>query len=405
MCCAARFVPRLFRAAIYVVSGLIFLSVELSQAAPSNVVAWGAGTIFKPADNNDYGQAKIPVDLTNATFLTGGWRHSLALRKSDSLLGWGDDTLFQTDLSPTNEYVALACGDMFSIGLKTNGTLVGSGDDYYGQLEIPPGLSNVVAIACGGYHGLALKSDGTVVAWSTNGADLGTQNFHQTRVPTDLSDVVAIAGGGWHSLALKSDGSLVAWGRNDYGQGAIPIGISNVVAISAGAAHNLILKSDGTVFAWGLDTYGQTDIPAGLSNVVAIASGGWHNLALKSDGTVVAWGAGSGSNTNVDYKQSIVPPNLTNVVQVAAGKLHSLALLGAAPPVTQVMLANFNYGTNGFTVSVPTFNGRVYRLEYKDSLTDANWTALPLQAGTGGILQLNAPSVSARQRFYRVRQW
>jgi hypothetical protein len=250
-----------------------------------------------------------------------------------------------------------------------------------------------------------LKSDGTVVSWSTNGADLGTQNYHQTRVPTGLSNVVAIAGGGWHSLALKSDGSLVAWGRNDYGQGTIPIGVSNAVAISAGVAHNLILKSDGTVYGWGLDTYGQTDIPPGLSNVVAIASGGWHNLALKSDGTVVAWGAGSGSNTNVDYKQNIVPVNLTNVIQIAAGKLHSMALLGTARPVTQVVLTNYNFDTNGFSVSVPTFSGRVYCLEYKNSLTDTNWTSLRLQAGTGGVLQLTAPDIAAPQGFYRVRQW
>jgi hypothetical protein len=403
--CATRFVSEMFQPAVCVALLSIFLGADVSRAASSNVVAWGAGTILKPADNNDYGQAKVPVNLTNATFLAGGWRHSLALRKGDTLIPWGDDTVLQTDLSPTNNYVTLACGDMFSIGLKTDGTLVGSGDNYYGQLEIPPTLSNVVAIACGSYHGLALKSDGTVVSWSTNGADLGTQNYHQTRVPAGLSNVVAIAGGGWHSLALKSDGSLVAWGRNDYGQGAIPIGISNAVAISAGVAHNLILKPDGTVFAWGLNTYGQTDIPPGLSNIVAIASGGWHNIALKSDGTVVAWGAGSGSNTNVDYKQNIVPVNLTNVIQVAAGKLHSMARLGAAPPVTQVVLTNYNCDTNGFTVSVPTFSGRVYRLEYKDALTDTNWTALPLEAGTGGVLQLNAPDVAAPQRFYRVRQW
>jgi hypothetical protein len=68
-------------------------------------------------------------------------------------------------------------------------------------------------------------------------------------------------------------------------------------------------------------------------------------------------------------------------------------------------VTNLNFGTNGFSLSVPTFKGRVYRLEYKDSLTDTAWTALPLQAGTGGNLPLTAPDVSAPQRFYRVRQW
>ncbi len=199
---------------------------------------------------------------------------------------------------------------------------------------------------------------------------------------------------------------MTAWGRNDYGQGTIPAGVSNVVAIAAGAAHNLVLRADGTLFAWGLDVYGETNVPSGLSNVVAIAAGGWHNLALKNDGTVVAWGAGSGSHTNVDYGQNLVPPNLSNVVQIAAGKVHSLALLGTALPTTQVLITNFTVGANGFRLSLPTLPGRVYRLESKNSLTDAVWTgASPLRAGSGGMVQLSDSNTPASQRFYRVRQW
>src|SRR5580765_1456469 len=112
----------------------------------NNVVVWGAGTILKPSDNNDYGQSKVPANLTNATFLAGGWRHSFALRNNSALLAWGDNSLGQTNLPSTNNYVALACGDLFSVGLMADGTLAQTGDDYYGQLEVPQGLSNVVAI-------------------------------------------------------------------------------------------------------------------------------------------------------------------------------------------------------------------------------------------------------------------
>lgn len=398
----------LFRAARHLTFWFCSFRAATQLAAAANVFAWGAGTIVKPSDNNDFGQSIVPANVTNAVLAVGGWRHSLALENNGSVAAWGDwgDTsLGTTNLPAASNYVALACGDLFSVALKSDGTLALAGDGYYGQTQVPPGLSNVVAIACGSYHGLALKSDGTVIAWSTNSGALGTQNYNQTSVPAGLSNVVAIAGGGWHSLALKSDGTLAAWGRNDYGQGSIPAGLSNVVAISAGVAHNLVLKSDGTLFAWGLNIYGETNIPAGLSNVVAIAAGGWHNLALKSDGTVVGWGAGSGSNTNVDYGQNTPPAKLTNVVRIGTGKVHSLAVIGAGPPPTQVLLTNFTVGTNGFSVSVPTLNGRVYRLEYKDSLTDPAWTGLPLHAGTGGLLQMSVPGIAAPQRFFRVRQW
>src|ERR1051326_1611903 len=205
--------------------------------------------------------------------------------------------------------------------------------------------------------------------------EIGTdQSYGQGLVPVGLSNVVAIAAGGWHNLALKADGTLLGWGRNDYGQSDIPAGISNVLAVQAGAAHSMVLSPNGTVMAWGMNTYGQTNVPAGLSNVIAIAAGGWHNLALKSDGTVVAWGAGGPStNTNVSYGQNIVPAGLSNVVQIAAGSVHSLALVGDGAPITKGLLTAANFASNTFSALLPTRNGNVYRLEYKETLATQSW--------------------------------
>jgi hypothetical protein len=44
-------------------------------------------------------------------------------------------------------------------------------------------------------------------------------------------------------------------------------------------------------------------------------------------------------------------------------------------------------------------------LEYKNSFSDAYWTALPLVAGNGGVRMLTDTSATTSQRFYRVRQW
>jgi alpha-tubulin suppressor-like RCC1 family protein len=197
---------------------------------------------------------------------------------------------------------------------------------------------------------------------------------------------------------------LQAWGLNDSGQTDIPSGLSNVVAIAAGAGHNLALTRAGVMSAWGDNTCGQATVPSGLSNVVAIACGGWHSLALKRDGTVVAWGAVS-TNKLIACGQATVPSGLTNVVQLAGGAVNSLALVGSAPPVTQAVLSSPMRGTNGFNVKLAsTRNGRVYQLEFKNSLTDAAWQSLPLQAGTGGSLSFLDPTNST-QRYYRVLQW
>lgn len=403
--------PRASSSCLGVSVTLAGLLAALPGHAGAKVFAWGAGTFVTsdPSDFYNYGQSIVPDSLTNIVMVAGGWRHSLALRADGTVSGWGDGSLRQTNVLSNSKYISIACGGLHSLGLKSDGRVVAWGDDGYGQTSVPTNLNNVVQVAAGFYHSLALEADGTVAAWgtSTNINEIGIDpSYGQALVPTGLTNVVAIAAGGWHNLALRSDGTLKAWGRDDNHESDVPVGLSNVVAVAAGTAYSMALRSNGTLVVWGQDTFGQTNVPSGLSNVVAIAAGGWHALALKSDGTVVAWGAGTAdANTNLVYGQNIVPSGLTNVIQIAAGWAHSLVLIGDAPLAWSASLAQPAIGTNGFTVTVPTHNGRVYALEYASSLPNKNWIAFPLRPGTGGAMTLRDPDTAAAQRFYRVRQW
>ena len=115
---------------------------------------------------------------------------------------------------------------------------------------------------------------------------------------------------------------------------------------------------------------------------------------------MVAWGAGTtNSNTNLVFGQNVAPSGLTNVAQIAGGWYHSLALVDNGPPVLGVRLANPVRDMNGFHVMLPTRSGRVYRLEYKNSLTDRNWTTLPLAAGVAGTMELSDPKATGKSQF------
>jgi len=200
---------------------------------------------------------------------------------------------------------------------------------------------------------------------------------------------------------LKPDGTVLAWdSTGSYVE--VPPGWTNIVSISGGWGELLGLKADGTVVGWPGGLYSDPFALTNLANVVAIsASSGNDNhisLALKADGTVVGWGFNF-------YGGPLVPPGLSNVVAVAGSANVNLALVGDGPPVVRASLLSPGWNAEGFSVSVPTQCGRVYRLEHKSSLADANWVALPLVAGNGGVRQLTDPTATGAQRFYRVRRW
>ncbi len=297
------------RKGVFVLAALILLLGVPTVSRAALVAAWG---------DNRYGQTRLPVSANDVKAIAAGDVHSLALRSDGSVLAFGLSVQGQTAVPAglANVKAIAAAGD-HSLALRVNGSVVAWGFNPYGQTNIPENLSRVTGIACGTLHNLALKADGTVVAWGSNFEG-------ESNVPASLSNVIAIAAGANHSLALRADGSVVAWGDNYAGKASVPSDLSNVVAIAAGAFFNLALKADGTVAAWGDNAYGQTNIPAGLSHVTAISASRSHAMALKTDGTVVTWG----DNTD---GYSTPPSGLSNVTAIAMGGHHSLALVQSGP--------------------------------------------------------------------------
>lgn len=336
-----------------------------------NVKTWG--------QTNSYGLQLVPMELTNAIAVAVGSSHSLALKSNGRVVAWGYNGNGQTNVpaSATN-VIAIAAAQNNSFALRSNGTVVAWGS---GGVGVPTGLSNVIAISAGDYHGMALKSNGTVVAWG----DGSFVNSTTTNVPAGATNIVAIAAGGNFCVALKQNGTLLTWGTS-----YTMSGISNVVAIAAGEFPIVALKADGRVFATNF-----VSSPTGVSNAVAVAAGRYHAMALKSDGAVTNWAGGS----------PVTPAGLSNVTALASGQYHCLAIIGNGPQPADLSIANPNWNSNAFSLSLPALYGRLYWLEYKNSLDETNWKSLPMSLGNGATLSLtNSPTTNA-QRLYRVRQW
>jgi len=225
----------------------------------------------------------------------------------------------------------IAAGGFHSVGLKLNGSVVATGDNTYGQLNM--GNWNVESVKAGQYHTVGLKCDGKVLA-------VGRNDYAQLNVRS-WSNIAQIAAGYRHTVGLKSGGTVLAVGQNDSGQTNVSIW-SNITKIAAGGSHTVGLKSDGTVVAEGSNNYFQLNVSS-WSNIKDIAAGANHTVGLKQDGTVVAVGCRLEPNditkTN-DFGQCKVD-SWNNIVQIAAGTGHTVGLRADG---TVVAVGNNSYG-------------------------------------------------------------
>ena len=295
---------------------------QIQYVAAENLLAEGKTAQAAIAFNRlgDYQDAKERChnawDLgARRDAISAGQTHTVALKSDGTVVASGDNGHGEGDVSKWADIVAIGAGGWCTVGLKSNGTVVATGFNDVGRCNVS-GWTDIVAISAGGWHTVGLKSDGTVVATGLNGDG-------QCDV-SGWTDIVAISAGGWytagvksgHTVGLKSDGTVVATGANGRGQCNVSE-CTDIVAISAGGWHTVGLKSDGTVVATGSNAEGQCNVSE-WTDIVAISAGERHTVGLKSDGTVVATGLNDDGQCDVS--------GWTDIVAISARGWHTVGL-------------------------------------------------------------------------------
>ena len=198
-------------------------------------------------------------------------------------------------------------GTSHTVGLKTNGTFVATGSNYYGQCDVSS-WTNIKQVACGSFHTLGVKTNGTVVAtgWNRDG---------QCDVYS-WTNIKQIAGGHHHTVGLRNDGTCVATGLNEHGQCNVSYWY-NIIQVACSRGHTIGLRNDGTCIATGDNYYGQCRVSY-WTDIIQVACGNEYTVGLKSDGTCVATGNNYQGQCDVD--------DWTNIIDVKAGLSHTVGL-------------------------------------------------------------------------------
>jgi trimeric autotransporter adhesin len=368
----------------------------LTSSVPSEVVLWGQDSVLV---GEQFIEMAPPLGLVGVKAVAEGENYNLALRTDGSVVGWGDNQYGQAGLPPGIVATSIVAGANHTLAI-TNERVGAWGLNANGQAT-PPDITNVMAIAAAGNLSMALRGDGAVFVW-------GQASAGQSVLPPTVTNVASIAAGLEHCLALRRNGTVVGWAGNTFGQARAPFAVTNVnagvAAIAAGAFHSLALKSNGTVIAWGRNNFDQTNVPPQATNIIAIAAGADHSLALRNDGTVIGWG-------NNNYGQ-IETPNGLAAFGIAAGAARSLAVrqtgLKLLPPVlvspTQILfeLRNLN---GSLMPETRATNIEVFATT-NVTLTSTNWVKVNnvifVSSNRAAIFTDNP--AQQPQRFFRVRE-
>jgi alpha-tubulin suppressor-like RCC1 family protein len=249
-----------------------------------------------PADR--YTPTHIGTEYNDWVAVAAGGDHSLGLRTDGSLWSSGANSAGQCGLGyfsekvvgPArvgldNDWVAVAAGTGHSLAIKADGSLWAWGQDDAGQLGLGADTSNRstptrvgldndwVAVSGGFNHSLGVKTDGSLWGWGNNqNGQLGVGDPLTARlVPTQATTITGlktVAACARFSLGVRSDGSLWAWGANVYGQlglgdttmRTIPTRVgtaTNCQEVAGGTFYSLGLWRNGSVWAWGWNNHGQ----------------------------------------------------------------------------------------------------------------------------------------------------
>ena len=320
----------------------------------ARLYAWGVNSSGQLGTGTNTNQLIVDTEVTCDNkwwHISAGVTHVTAVKSDGTLWSWGTNTSGSLgvntalaaynspvrEASSSNNWCQVSAGTDFTLALKKDNSLWGWGLNSSGQLgdgtvssrssptrEVTFGNS-WCAIASGETHATALKVDGSLWSWGNGttgrlGDGTALSKSSPVREASLSSNWCKISA----SVGIKTDGSLWSWGNNACGQ----LGDNSIIAksspvreissstnwcdVSATPTFTIALKKDGTMWGWGngvcyaLGNSGITSVSSPVQEVLKstewckVSAGGNsptgisnYGMAIKKDGSLWGWGNNS----------------------------------------------------------------------------------------------------------------
>lgn len=259
------------------------------------------GTVLTTGGSNTFGELNVS-DWTDIIEITCGLRHTVGLKTDGTVIATGNNDFGQCDVSSWSEIVQINAFFNDTIGLKSDGTVVATGKNSAQELNVGD-WTNIVKVCQGDDFACGLKKDGTVVV---AGDTEGSQYNQAISEITSLKNVIDISCGVFDILALKSDGTVELFGEENIRKYDTEIAKwKNIVKVYSGIGGYFGLKKDGSVVCVSdFNKYGECNVSY-WNDIISVASDGSCTVGVRRNGTVVAIGNNEHGQCNVNYWTNI----------------------------------------------------------------------------------------------------
>lgn len=301
--------------------------------------------------------------------ISAGVQYTIGIKSDNTVISTGYNENGQSNIEDWTDIVSIAGRGVVTIGLKADGTVITTPVLNTTGVHIDTSKwKNIIAVSAGERYVVGLTQEGEVLGEGHDAGD-GQLAFDDNW----KTGVVAIATGWRHTVALKADGEILITGYRSRNQlRAIEANKdewTDIVAIAAGGGgdgatgrgHTVGLRRDGTVVAVGDNTYSQCEVSE-WTDIVAIAAGDWHTVGLKADGTVVATGDDGTAFLNKD-KDCCALEDWKNIVAISAGSGSTIGLTADGDVKTA------GYDDSGKTTIAKKWHDMMVYEDWKDRIS------------------------------------